>query len=230
MSKQPAATSETFREIFDFFDAPVMQVDCGQRCKKLNDGVPVCCDTTNAVPIMQKPEYALLRSRSDLWHPFRPVDAATRAIVAGLHHTCKAVECKGHTQCERENRSLACRAFPFFPYFTARKKIAGLTYSWIFEDRCWVVANLKRVEQPFITECLRAYDVLFRDDPLERDTLVDHSASMRRVYTRKGRAVPVIGPNREFLFDLPRGGGLKRVSQKEFTDTVKSYVDTGQWD
>lgn len=215
--KKTGATPDTFRTIFDFYDAPVMHVDCGEKCRAYNDGIPVCCDTRNAVPIMQKSEWRYLRSRSKLWHAFKPYDAATRNIVEGLHSDCKAVECLGPAKCERDNRSLACRAFPFFPYFTKDREILGLSYVWQFEDRCWVIGNMKRVEQSFVDQTLKAFDTLFQDDPAERGVFTDFSASMRRVFSRQRRPIPVIGPKRDYYLVLPKGAGIRKVGVKEFS-------------
>ncbi|MBM3537446.1 MAG: hypothetical protein FJX55_06385, partial [Alphaproteobacteria bacterium] len=104
---------ELYRRVYENFQAPVSRFDCGRQCAPHNGGQPVCCDTRNAVPIVDKWEYQLLRSRSDLWRPFKPQSAVDRQIVADMHSECRAVECKGAAHCERDNRSVACRAFPF---------------------------------------------------------------------------------------------------------------------
>jgi len=208
---QKDATQGTYRTIFDFFDAPVMQVDCGKKCAPLNGGEPVCCDAHNAIPIVQKAEWKVLRARTKMWRAFKPFDATSQDIVDELSSSCKAVECRGARHCERDNRSLACRTFPFFPYFTKEGEILGLTYYWDFDDRCWVISNLAMVEQPFIDQFLEAYEILFADDPGERDVFVRYSATMRRVFSRKKRDIPVIGRGREYYLVKPKGAGIERV-------------------
>jgi hypothetical protein len=209
--KPDGARPKTYRKIFEFFDAPVASLDCGQKCAPLNGGSPVCCDVENAVPIMQVAEWKHLKKRTDMWRPFKPYDAATKQITEEIADTCKAVECRGAKHCERDNRSLACRTFPFFPYFTKDREILGLAYYWYFEDRCWVISNMAAVDQPFIDQFLKAYALLFKHDTEERDVFVDYSATMRRVFSRWNRPIPVIAPSGEFLMVLPKGKGVRKV-------------------
>ena len=79
-AKSTGAKPKTFRKIFDFFDAPVVDIDCGQMCKHLNDGSPVCCDTDNAIPIVQKAEWKALKKRTDMWSAYEPRCAFRFAI------------------------------------------------------------------------------------------------------------------------------------------------------
>ena len=215
MSKSQGAPQETFRAIFDFFDAPAVDIDCGQKCKHLNDGVPICCDTRNAVPIMHASEFSLLRQRSNLWRPFKPRCAATKSIVSELHNSCKAVECRGAQHCERDNRSLSCRTFPFFPYYTNKHELIGLAYHWHFEDRCWVISNLARVTPTFVRQFIAAHEMLFEDDPAEAEVYQQFSATMRRVFSRWRRPFVVIDRNCDYLTILPKGAGIRSIKPEE---------------
>src|SRR5262249_43082917 len=103
-----AARPEDFARIYERFQAPIARFDCGRKCAPSTGGEPACCPPRNAAPLVQKAESRLLRARSDLWQRFKPFDAASRKLVAGLHHSCTAIECKGVSFCERENRSMAC--------------------------------------------------------------------------------------------------------------------------
>ncbi len=207
-----------FARIHDGFTASISEAyDCGRICAPLNEGEPVCCSTQNAIPVVEKSEYQLLRARTKMWRKFKPYDAASREIVDELADTCTAIECKGAAQCERKHRTLACRAFPFYPYFTKEREIVGLSYYWIFEDRCWVISHLDIIEQPFIDQILEAYAVVFKHDEAEEDAFFDHSANMRRVFSRQNRAIPVITPQRELLKVLPKSGGkLVQAEWQEF--------------
>src|SRR5262249_55263344 len=126
----PRLSKALYEDVYANFQAPVSRFDCGQKCAPHNGGSPVCCSTDHAGPWVDKWEFALLRSRSDLWRAYTPTDAAGREIVRGLHKDCRAVECKGAAHCERDNRSMSCRAFPFFPYMTRDDEIVGLAYFW----------------------------------------------------------------------------------------------------
>jgi hypothetical protein len=127
-----------------------------------------------------------------------------------------AVECKGARHCERDNRSLACRAFPFFPYIDRDKKFFGLAYYWDFEDRCWVISNLGAVERGFVDEFTAAFDYLFAQDPEEFDSFREEAITMRRIYSRRRRPIPLIGRDGGWFKELPMGRGIRPARLEEF--------------
>jgi len=203
-----AAKPQDFAKIYRRLEASIARRhDCGRYCAPLNGGEPVCCTTAHAIPIVQKSEWKLLKKRTDLWRPFKPFDKTSRTIVDELHPSCKAIECKGAAFCERDNRSLACRAFPFFPYFTKARALVGLGYYWSFEDRCWVLSNLACVDKDFVDEFLAAYELLFAKDADELEAFVEESAAMRRVFARRRAALPVIGRNGKLYKIMPKTKG-----------------------
>ncbi len=205
MPAKPQIQPEDFAEVYRRFRASISRHDCGRWCAPLNHGGgPICCSTNDAVPVVHRSEWKLLKSRSDLWRPFKPYDANTREIVASLHHSNCAIECKGAAFCERDNRSLACRAFPFFPYIDKAGDFIGLSYYWDFEDRCWVISNMRIVEAEFLKEFVSAFEYLFSVDAEEYDTYKKHSATMRRVFTRRRMPIPLIGREGGFLRIMPR--------------------------
>ncbi len=202
------AKARDYEKIFKKFGSAISEkYDCGRMCAPLNKGEPVCCSTQHAVPIVTREEWQLLRRRTKMWHKFTPYDASTREIVAELSSDCRAIECKGAAKCERHNRTLACRSFPFFPYFTRERELVGLSYYWSFEDRCWVISNLKIVDQTFIQEMIVNYEYLFSKDDDEEDAFVEQSASMRRVFSRQNRSIPLIGRDGGYFKVLPKSGG-----------------------
>lgn len=209
-------TRDLYRRIYEQFEAPVSRFDCGRKCAPHNGGTPVCCTTDSAVPLVDKWEFGLLRSRSDLWHIYRPTDAAGREIVKDLHKDCRAVECKGAAHCERENRTVCCRAFPFFPYITREDDLIGLGYFWSFEDRCWILSNLHIVEPRFVTECIAAYEMLFAEDLDERKANREESAYMRRVFTRWNRPIPLIGRDGAFYAIEPGTHRIRPATPEQF--------------
>ena len=120
-------TSQDFDRIYKKFQAPISKrYDCGQKCAPLNAGIPVCCDHDRAVPIADKGEWDLLRKRTDLWSIYTPKNKTEEKEFGDLAEGCQSIICKGAKFCERENRTIACRAFPFFPYFTKEKELFGL--------------------------------------------------------------------------------------------------------
>jgi hypothetical protein len=202
-------TSDDFRHIYEIFQAPISRFDCGKHCAPLNGGEPVCCTTDHAVPVVDRAEWNLVRSRSDLWHRYHPTDAAGRAVVADLAKSCLAIECKGVRHCERDNRTLACRSFPFFPYIDRAGDFIGLSVHWAFLDRCWVISNLSIVDAAFRQQFIAAYEFLFEADPGEYTTHKQYSATLRRVFSRQGKPIPLIGRDGGFFKILPRGRGMR---------------------
>jgi hypothetical protein len=162
--------------------------------------------------VVDKAEFKFLKSRTDLWHSFKPYDAATRQIVSELHKSCCAIECKGARHCERENRSVACRSFPFYPYITRQGEFVGLGTYWTYEDRCWLISNMRVVEREFVQEFVAAYEYIFARDPEEYATMKSHSAAHRRVFSRRNQAIPLIGREGGFLQVVPRSGRIVSLS------------------
>jgi hypothetical protein len=210
------ATPGKYAAIYRRFEAAVTRYDCGRHCAPLNGGEPVCCSTQSAVPVAHRAEFKLLQGRGDLWHRFKPYDAATRRIVAELPKTCVAIECRGARSCERDNRSMSCRAFPFFPYITRAGEFIGLAYYWDFEDRCWVISNLGVVERGFVREFVAAFEDLFKFDPDDYDAFKEHSASIRRVFSRWRRPIPLIGRDGGYFKVLPHGGDVVPAKVEDF--------------
>lgn len=208
-TKAPVMKPEHFGEIFKKFTANVSRHDCGKYCAPLNGGVPVCCDTENAVPVAHKAEFNWLKSRTDLWRRYVPPkgDKSGQEIIDDLPDNCAAIACKGARFCERDNRSLSCRAFPFFPYITKEREFFGLAHYWNFEDKCWLVSNLKVIEKSFIDEFVVAMNRVFELDPEEFDMFRDHAAYMRRVFTRKKRIIPILGRDGKYYKIKPGSDG-----------------------
>ena len=230
LTRTPKATLKPadFASLYDTFKAPVSRYDCGRKCAPLNGGEPVCCSTQNAVPVVHKVEFELLKTRSDLWQKFKPYDYATKQIVEELTPDCMAIHCKGACHCERDNRTIACRGFPFYPYLTRQKEFVGLGTYWVFEDRCWMMSNLEIVGRDFIDQFVATYEALFIKDPSEFTTYVDFSASARRVYSRWKREIPLLSRTGELLIVEPSSGAIRPGKPRDFPkitpfDSEKSY-------
>jgi hypothetical protein len=211
-----APTPKDYARIYQRLQAPISTVyDCGAKCAPFNNGEPVCCTVGHAIPIVEKSEYKLLKSRTDMWTPFKPRSKSDVAEIADLKDSdCRAVECKGARHCERDNRSMACRTFPFYPYFSPDGEFVGLATYWSFEGQCWVISNLTIVEQPFIDEMMEAHEILFKADAQWRHTYKQQSATQRGVYSRKNKKFPVIGKDGTYFWVLPKSGG-KMVPAKK---------------
>ena len=212
----PTVTPDDFARFYNYFTASVSRYDCGRKCAPLNGGTPVCCSTEHAVPIVDRPEWQLLKSRTDLWRRFKPYDAPTRALVEEISSQCVAIECKGARFCERDNRSLGCRSFPFFPYITREREVIGLATYWTFADRCWLMSNLQIVEQDFIDQILAVHEDLFARDPKEFDVFLQQSASARRVFSRWRRPLPVLGRDGRLLLVGPGARGIREAGPRDW--------------
>ncbi len=215
MSSKVAVTPAFFAGLYDRFNESLVGLDCGRKCAPLNGGEPVCCSTQHAVPVMHKEELRLLRSRSDLWRPFKAYDASTREIVDTLIETCTTAECRGAAFCERANRSLACRAFPFFPYLTREGKFIGLAIYWDFEDRCWVMSHLRSVRRKFVREFVAGFEHVMKVDRDELDGFTEQSACMRRVFTRWRRPIVLIGLQGGYFKVMPRTAKVVRATERD---------------
>lgn len=207
-----AMKPQDFAAVYDKFQASVSRYDCGRFCAPLNNGEPVCCTTHHAIPVVDRQEFKLLQTRSDLWRRFKPKDAEGRKIVSELDRSCCAVECKGARHCERDNRSLACRAFPFYAYMTKEGEFVGLASYWIYEDRCWLISNMQVVEREFIREFVAAYEYVFERDPGEYDTMKWYSGIHRRVFSRRKQPIPLVGREGGFFQVMPYTGKIEPVT------------------
>lgn len=221
-------SAKDFETLYKGFNSPLSRFDCGRKCAPLNGGEPVCCSTQNAVPVVHKVEFELLKTRTDLWSKFKAYDYATREIVAELTPDCTAIHCKGARFCERDNRTIACRGFPFFPYITRERNFIGLGTYWVFEDRCWVMSNLQVVDRAFIDEFVATYEALFVKDKSEFATYVDFSASARRVFSRWKRDIAILGRKGDLLIVEPSTGEVRPGKTRDYPkvapfDSEKSY-------
>lgn len=204
-----------FARLYERFEAPVSRFDCGRHCAPLNGGEPVCCSTRHAIPVMDRAEWRLLRGRTRMWRPFHPRSAVERREVGNLADSCLAAQCRGARHCERDNRALSCRTFPFFPYLTRAGAFVGLAYYWAFEDRCWVISNLGVVGLEFVRQFVEACETIFERDPDERQVFLRQSADMRRVFARWRRPIPLIGRDGGYCKVL-RGGRIVPAEAAEF--------------
>ncbi|MEK7786657.1 MAG: hypothetical protein AAB658_14700 [Chloroflexota bacterium] len=208
--------SEEYEAIYSGFEAAISRYDCGQYCAPHNGGEPVCCSTKNAIPVATVEEWKFLKSRTDLWHIYQPNTKAERKIKDELPHDCRVLECKGAAFCERHNRTLSCRTFPFFPYITKGYEFVGLAYYWHFEDKCWVMSNLQVVEREFVREFVSTFELLFRKVPGELEVFRDHSASQRRAFSRWKRNIPLIGRDGGYFEVVPNTGETRPAKVEDF--------------
>jgi hypothetical protein len=210
---QPPNESLDFAGLYARFDSPISSLDCGEHCAPYNErGVPFCCDTAHTIPSAYPDEWSHLQDHTGLWHLWEGRDAAeTSELRAQAPEGQVLIACLGYIHCQRPFRSIACRAFPFFPYITRQGVFIGLSYYWEYEDRCWVISNLAAVSAHYRAEFFAAFDQLFERMPEDRENFRHFSTSMRRVFGRRHRAIPLLHRNGFAYKITPRNGKLRRV-------------------
>lgn len=188
-------TPEDFASLYKDFESAPARFDCGKKCSPFNGGVPFCCDTGWVVPIAYRPEWKFLQERTRLWHEFRPRSGSELKMVDEVDEKESVfVECRGVAHCERHNRSVSCRTFPYEPYFDAEGNLLGLMYNRVMEDKCYLVDRHRIVTREFIRSFLRFFERLIEKLPSEKELYMDQSRNYRRQMSRRKKPVVVLTP------------------------------------
>lgn len=188
-------------KVYAGFNAPIQKIDCGQICAVHNpNGLPFCCDICHAIPAVYLDEWEYLKNVTDLWHQWKveecgSMSAITEEISDDLPETMILLACKGVLFCERQNRSLACRQFPFFPYVTDDFRFIGLAYEWKFENQCWVISHLDQVSKTYRDEFINTFDEIFNLWPEEMESYANKSEEMRSVFRHRKQRIPILHRN-----------------------------------
>lgn len=219
MSELPSLPPLDVRALYDAFDAPVCDLDCGLKCAPHNpdgSGKPVCCDICQAVPVAYLQEWDYLQSHTDLWHEWRgdecpadPTDPAELRSETPEHLLLLA--CKGPAFCQRNYRASSCRQFPFFPYVTADYRLIGLAYEWDFEPTCWVISHLDQVTATYRREFIHFYDEMFNRWPDEFESYAALSEDMRAAFCEMHRRIPILHRNGKAYLLSPASERLTKV-------------------
>ena len=213
-------TPANLRALFDGFDFPIAKLDCGKKCAPHNpNGKPFCCDICHAVPAAYKSEWTYFQATTNLWHRHRGDECASpsdgeagRAIPdSDLPPGMISLACLGPARCQRDVRTLSCRAFPFFPYITSDYRFLGLACEWEFESTCWVTSNLGAVTDEYRAEFLHTFDhllALFND---VFENYAYHSERMRTHYASRRRRFPLLHRNGRAYLVSPMSDRMQRV-------------------
>ncbi|MFO1078241.1 MAG: hypothetical protein U1E73_11025 [Planctomycetota bacterium] len=185
-----ALTQRQIEELLALLRAPVTAFDCGALCAPGNGGVPVCCHAPTILPVLYKAEFALLRRRSELWR--RHVPRGDDAELRQRARPCDVFAvCKGHTHCERDNRALACRTFPFEPYLDHDDRFVGLVFAFEYAHLCPLIAGEHAIRPDFVAECCAMWRRMFELDADERAFYAGCSRTLRRQFGRLRERIPV---------------------------------------
>jgi len=210
--------AQEFAMLYACFQTPLAALDCGQRCAPYNEGgAPFCCDTRHAVPAAYSAEWEYLQANTDLWHVWEGrTPAETTQLKALAPEDQVLIACKGYQLCQRDFRSITCRAFPFFPYITRQGQFIGLSVYWEYEDCCWVINNLQVVSDLFKAEFIQHFDSLFARMPEELEVFRQFSSRMRRVFGKRHSAIPLLHRNGGYYKISPRDGRGRKTSPEKF--------------
>ena len=200
---------DEIRALYAGFNLPISAVDCGQKCAPHNpSGIPFCCDICEAVPAAYESEWAALQKTTKLWHRYRGDECVAQPEALDedvLPEGMLLLACLGAHACERENRLMSCRQFPFFPYVSSDYEFLGLAYDWEFEEKCWVISNLTQVTDVYREEFVRTFDGIFALFQDEFDSYAIRSEEMRDVFAEQQRGFVIV----------LRGGGLGMIDPLE---------------
>jgi hypothetical protein len=205
------------RQLYDGFDAPVTDVDCGRLCAPDNpSGNPFCCDICHAVPAAYPSEWTYLEKNTRQWLPWRGDEYQSthpeqQDLIAETPTSMTLLACRGPQHCERQFRLLSCRQFPFFPYVTSDYRFLGLACEWAFEDTCWVIRNLDRVTETYKRQFVATFDRLFALFDEEFESYAGHSAEMRDVFAIRGRRIPILHRDGGQVLVSPRSEKVTRM-------------------
>jgi hypothetical protein len=156
-----------YQDLYQFFSKPLTDIDCGLKCGPYNDyGVPVCCDINLVIPSAFEEEWDYLQKNTNLWQPWKNSSSLEgKKLVKQLQDGQIALQCLGYNHCQRQFRTITCRAFPFFPYLDRDGSFMGLSYYRDYRDQCWIISNLSRVSREFKTEFQSSYQRIFQIYP-----------------------------------------------------------------
>lgn len=213
----PKPKQLNIHHIYECFNASVTRLDCGKKCAVYNEhGIPFCCDTGHIIPSAYLEEWAYLEASTDLWHHWQAeTTAETLRLQTQTPPNQVLIECQGHRYCQRNFRSLSCRAFPFFPYIDQAGNFIGVSYYWQYRELCWVINHLEEVTSEFLAEFIHTYDLIFSECPQELDQFKYHSRVMRQVYGRRHQPIPVLHRDGRMVAVHTRTGAISPLKPGE---------------
>ncbi|MCP4140530.1 MAG: hypothetical protein GY755_09615 [Chloroflexi bacterium] len=215
--------ADEIRALYAGFDVPITVEDCGEKCAPHNpSGKAFCCDICEAVPAAYKSEWDILHKKTKLWHLYRGDECDSRPHIQdsrsndNLPSSMIPLACLGPSACERENRLLSCRQFPFFPYVTSDYEFLGLAYDWAFEEKCWVISNLGQVTDAYKEAFISTYEQLFALFQDEFDSYAIKSEEMREAFIQDGRKIPILHRDGSYRFISPKSERIYSVDESQF--------------
>ena len=196
--------SEHIRRFIQLLQEKITEYDCGKLCRQ-NDGggIPYCCTTEHAVPLLYEIELEYLKDQGDLWSRWNPESGRDRELIKSVPNGQVFCACKGYESCVREQRSISCRTFPLEPYLDRRGKFVGLTFIRDFTDKdpktgrlkCPLTARKNDIRTEYIDNLFMFWKELMQIREEEHATYVQTSEFLRREYDKMGRRFHVLFPS-----------------------------------
>lgn len=205
-----------FHELYSEFAMPLCEIDCGLKCGPYNDyGVPICCDIHQVVPSAFDLEWKYLKINTDLWQPWSSTDISDQQLDEELLDGQVLLACKGYRDCQREFRTLTCRAFPFYPYLNSQGAFQGLAYYPEFRFGCWIISNLECVSLEYKIAFKQAFQRVFERYPAYHLNYIDYSRYGRETAAKEDENLVMMDfSGNVFLID-PQTEEKSQVQYKE---------------
>lgn len=180
----------------------IVLYDCASLCKDYYNGIPFCCVSDNAVPILYKAEYEYLRKKTNLWFKWTPKNKDDKELFDYVRDDQIFAECQGIKHCDRRYRSLTCRTFPLEPYIDLRGVFVGLTFmkDFIKKDKntgtkCPLALKSHDIRQEFIDSHFVYWQELMLRLTDEYKVYTYSSKSLRRHAKKKNENLIVLFPS-----------------------------------
>lgn len=179
MSDSPE--KEFFEDIYRIFPHSFSNIDCGDKCGPFNEyGVPVCCDINLIVPSAYQAEWDYLNDKTNLWQPWSSSNPIDEDLEDDVQDGQVLLKCLGYRQCQRQYRTMTCRAFPFSPYLDSKGNFLGLVYFQEYRELCWIISNLSIVTSNYKVVFQQAFELLFEQYPESKEIYSQYSSYLRK--------------------------------------------------
>ena len=193
--------------VFENLTAPAVPFDCGTKCGPTNGGLPVCCGQEVTVPSLYPEELTFLAARTDLWTRWEPLSWFDSSVSTPTPEREVLAFCKGVQHCERDDRSIACRTFPFHPFTDRGGILLGLVYNQILGTRCWLHDRQSIISTGFVGQNLAYWQLVFERLPSEVPGFIEGSTRLRRLHARTRQ--PLLVLRRDGIYDAPTRDGAR---------------------
>ncbi len=197
MTKKPqqdTLSHDELHELFKLMENPMISFNCGELCRDAAEGTPYCCDHSNFHPLLFSDEYEWLKAhRGAEWEPFEPKTRLDKREVKSLSDHLLYANCPGIENCNRDNRALVCRFFPFEPHLDADGKVEGLAFITNDPMQCPLVKKpLETFNREYIDASIKVWQKIVDTYPAERDLYIAESRKREKRSRKKKRPFRIL--------------------------------------